>query len=124
MNKIRVKKVDLLDALRKNREGHRAIFEEALEGYHKKVVEELERRLADARANKRFDVSIRLVQPEDHTEDYDRAIEMLEMDLNDEQELSTQEFAQFVQDDWGWRQQFLTSNAMYSTAAMDELGSS
>ena len=51
---------------------------------------------------------------------------MLEMDLNDEQELSEGEFAQYVQDDWGWRGQLLASNSPYSETAatiMDKGGS-
>ena len=43
----------------------------------------------------------------------DRRIQMLEMDIDPNVILSEQEFAQYVQDDWGWRKQWTTTNSVY-----------
>ncbi len=55
--------------------------------------------------------------PEDHTRDYDRRIKMYEMDIDDTIEMTEQEFAQYVLDDWGWKQAWTTSNTAYLAAS-------
>jgi hypothetical protein len=125
MDKIVVNKADLLKVVTENREQHRAIFEEALVGFRAKVVERLDEMIARAKANKKIEMYIGLVQPEDHTKDYDLVIGMLGMDVGDTVELSAREYAQYVTDDWGWRERFLTTNAYYSGTAQrmsDEAG--
>jgi hypothetical protein len=117
LQEITVRKADLLDALRKNREQHRAIFEEAIEGYRKKVIERLEEMVDLAKRNKKIDTHLGLVQPEDHTDEYDLAIQMLEMEVGDEIVLSAQEFNQYVRNQWGWQGRFLASNSHYSVMA-------
>lgn len=118
MNEITVPKAQLLSILKVNRGKHRAIFEEALEGYHRRVVEELQARLEAARAGTKWDALIVLVQPENHTKEYDRAIQMLEMDINETVILDEKQFTQFVQDEWGWTDRFLISNSNYSQTAV------
>ena len=51
--------------------------------------------------------------PENHEDDFTRAIQMLEWEVGDEVMLAEDEFAQFVQDDWGWKQQFRTTGMAY-----------
>lgn len=119
MKAIRVAKAKLLATLQTNRLNHRKIFEEAIEGYKQAVISELERRLNDAKANKKVSLYFQLTQPVDQTKDYDRAIGMLTMSLDTEIELTEQDFACYVLDDWGWKRQFLTSNAYYSKTAAD-----
>ena len=94
----KIKKEELLTTLKANRATHRKIFEEALEGYRKEVISQLEQRLTDAKKNKRVDLVVRLVQPVDQTGEYDRAIRLLEMTINKEVELSENEFDQLVMD--------------------------
>lgn len=113
MNTVRVKRTEVLEKLTVNRASHRTVFEQAIEGYHRAVVEHLENALADAKAGKQYSTSIYLPQPQDHTRDYDRAIAMLEMSLDDELELSSVEFAQFVLDDWGWKGDFISTSNNY-----------
>lgn len=113
MQTVRVQRVSVLAKLRENREGHRAVFEEALDGYHKTVVEHLEEALANAKGGKKYTPSIYLPEPQDHTRDYDRVIALLDMSLDDELELSVGEFAQYVLDDWGWKGDFITTSSNY-----------
>lgn len=105
---VEVKKSEVLERITKNRDQHRDVYEQAVEGYKKRAVEEIERQLADAR---RGDIrhSIHLPIPEDHTEDYDRVIDMLGMEVNPTVTLSEQEFAWYVRDDWSWKAAFLSS---------------
>ncbi|MHA2279795.1 MAG: hypothetical protein ACXAC5_02735 [Promethearchaeota archaeon] len=117
METVKVKKDELLKILKENRAAHREIFEEASEAFRKEVIKVLDERLADAKAGKRIILRIDLVQPMDQTEEYDQAIRMCEMSVDDEIELSYENFRNYVLDKWHWRDQFIASNAGYSEKA-------
>jgi hypothetical protein len=114
MKSVNVKKTDLLDKIKENRAMHRAIFEKALKGYRKAVVAELEFMLDEARKGRRIKRQIELIEPMDQTREYDRVVRMLEMSTDDIIELSQQDFAQYVMDDWAWKQQFLSTTLPYT----------
>jgi len=111
--RVTVRKQRLLDALRKNREGHRQTFLKAQEGYRQLCIEHLDTMLANARANRTFDTVVRLQAPTDHTKEYDINIQMLEMAEDDTLVISYEQFQHFVLDDWEWRQEFITNSAQY-----------
>ena len=114
---IKVKKQDLLKTLKLNKEKHRAIFEEALDGYQKKAIELLEKNLNIARAGRKFKLYIQLTQPVDQTADYDRVIGMLEMTLEKVIALEEEDYRAYVLDEWHWKNNFLTANSTYSSTA-------
>lgn len=118
MNEIKVKKSELLDVLKTNREAHRKIFLEAADGYRTAAIAELDAMLAEAKAGKKIRRSVALVEPQDQTSDYDRVIRMLEMSQDDIIELEEHDFMQYVLDDWQWKRQFLHSNSVYSATAL------
>jgi hypothetical protein len=66
------------------------------------VIEELDRMLALAKAGRQVRRSIDLVQPRDHTSDYDRTIMMIEMSVDDTIILDATEFDQYVRNVWAW----------------------
>ena len=113
MREITVPKNELIDTLAANREAHRGIVEEAWEGYKRESVRLLEDQLDRARRGDRKRIYVSLEMPADHTADYDRVIAMLEMDVDDHVALSEQDFSNYVQDDWGWKQQWTTTNSAY-----------
>lgn len=117
MENITVRKADLLAKIRANRQEHREIFEEALEGYKAEALRNLEDHIDRLKRGKLRHVYIAMPVPQDHTSDYDRVIAMLEMDVSDEVELSEGEFARYVLDDWQWQDQFLTTASNYSRKA-------
>jgi hypothetical protein len=55
-----------------------------------------------------------LVYPVNHTEDYTRAIKMLELSLHDKASLSVQEFNQYVLNDWAWKDEFMAHGTRYA----------
>jgi hypothetical protein len=110
----RIKREDLLKELKKNRDEHRATFEKAVVGYRKVAIEELDRMLTEAKEGKRIRRGLELVEPMDQTKDYDRVIKMLEMSVDDVVILDSAEFAQYVMDDWHWKDAFTSSNAIYT----------
>lgn len=111
--KVVVRREELLKELRANREAHREIFLKAQEGFKMAVIGHLEDMLADARNGKRVDFRVNLPQPIDQTKEYDRAIKMFEMAVEETVVLEEHEFAQYVMDDWSWKDQFTVTNTRY-----------
>ena len=117
MDVVKVKKSELLAKLKHNRAEHREIFEEASAAFRKEVIKVLDQRLEDARAGKRIRLRIDLTQPMDQTAEYDQAIAMCDMSVDDDIELSHEYFRCYILDKWHWRDQFIASNAGYSAKA-------
>lgn len=122
MTSINVKRLDLLERLKGNRDKHRAIFVEAQEGYRAMAIAELDEWMAEARAGKRIRRTLTLVEPIDQTKEYDRAIQMLEMSIDETLLLSETDFQCYVMDEWHWKHQFNASNMRYSKTLMDAQG--
>lgn len=114
---IRVKKNALLEKIRENRAEHRAIFEKAVEGYKDFVIANLDRRIERLRQGKAIEETLYFAVPQDHTDDYDRVIGMLEMSLDEELELEESLYRMYVDNNWAWAQNFATSNASYTALA-------
>lgn len=109
MKQVKMSKTALQAVVKKNREEHRELFEEAHEAFREKAIGNLESRIQQIKSGKPVELYLNLVVPEDHTDDYDRVIAMLDYELDDEVTLSAGEFAQYVQDDWGWKANFSQS---------------
>jgi hypothetical protein len=114
MHSVTVKKDDLVAKVKANRKAHRDLFLKAQEGYRKVIVAELDRMLSDAKAGRRISRSINLAEPVDHTADYDRVLAMLEMSVDDTITLNSQEFNQYVRDNWEWSRLANITNTAYS----------
>lgn len=114
MLEVRVRRNDLKTILDKNREAHRATFLRAQEKYRERMISEFDKRLKAMRDGKEINTYFTFPVPSDHTDDYDRAIGMLNMmaDGNDVP-LSEEDYAKLVDDDWGWKRQWVTTNASY-----------
>ena len=101
--RVTVKRSKLLKKLYDN---HRNIFLEAQKGYRESVIKKLDRMLSDAKSGKRIDLRIDLPAPIDQTKEYDQAIAMFEMSIDDNVVLDQSMFACYVLDDWSWKDQF------------------
>lgn len=107
----------VLGILIENRKKHETIYKEAVEGYQKALVTDLETKLEKARAGEPVEHYINIVQPVNHLKDYDRAIQMFTFTTDTNIALTEVEFAQYIQDDWQWKGQFLVANSVYSASA-------
>lgn len=114
MEQVVVKKDDLRQTLVANKTAHRAEFEKAIEGYRNRCIELLEEHIERIKKGKVEVVQVFLPVPEDHTDDYDKAILTLDWTVFDEVVLSIREFDMYVRDNWTWKNEFATTNAMYS----------
>jgi len=117
MKTVKVNKDELINKLKENRAKHRDVFEAALEGYRGKCYEVLQERIDQLRQGKRINMYFNLSEPQDQTKDYDRALTMLEMSVDDLIEIDERSFQCYVMDDWDWREAFKASNSMYTSLA-------
>lgn len=113
MEEITVDKNDLIATLRDNMENHRELFEKAQVVYRARMVEELDRALEEARTGGTIKRAFALPIPEDHTSDFETAIQMLEWELGDQVILQRYEFEQYVMNQWGWRASFAANTQSY-----------
>lgn len=115
MNPITMNKDALIKRMEENREGHRAIFEKAVDAYLKEAMEFFAEQLDKLKAGKPFVTYFNETMPEDHTGDYDTVIDMLKVAEETEIKLSEGDFRQYVRDDWGWKRTSM-SNKFYAAA--------
>jgi hypothetical protein len=113
MQNITVDKGKLLDTLRQNREDHRLLFLKAQDKYRERVIEELDRRLADARAGRKIDIYISLPEPEDHTGSFDQAITMVEWAEGSTMDLSEKDVQRYILNKWEWQHSFAANTQSY-----------
>jgi hypothetical protein len=117
---------DLLNKMKTNRIEHQHIYDEAMTGYRRKCVEQLEKRLAQARKAEEeegdpISLGFSLRQPVSYVEQYDTIIEMLEWSTEQTVELTMGEFNAWVRDRWDFQKSFLESNSAYSMSATRKL---
>jgi hypothetical protein len=114
VEKVRLKKDQLLKILRDNREVHAQQYADAVEGFYATVLEKLRELHSRLEARELVSYHINEVPPESHVKDYDRAIKKLEMTLDTEIELSDHEFARYVENtSWDWSNHWEMSNSKY-----------
>jgi hypothetical protein len=114
MKEVTVDVATLLDVIRENRDHHREQFETAIEAWRRTVTRHLENAVNAARARQEYRTMFALPQPEDHTDDYDDVIGMLEMHTEPTVILTTREYRQYVTDDWDWKEHFTRTAATYT----------
>lgn len=112
---VRVKRDELLAKVKANRDQHVRDLAAAQEGFKAERARVLRDALAKMEtAGVENDLFIHLEAPRDHTEDYDRVIDLLTMSLDTEVDLPTNEFDRYARDKWGWSSQFAQSVAGYT----------
>ena len=114
MKQITVQKSDLIHILIKNMASHKEEFE----GNKKKYLTALQTKLRVARddvaSGKMPDLHFGLPEPTAHTKDYQRAIDMLNMDIEKTVVISLEEYQKYIEDDWDWKFDFNRTNAFYN----------
>lgn len=114
MNSVTVKKEELLVRVRSNRADHHDLYVKAWEAFKRRVIEELEDMHAAARKGE-IRQYVGLTAPQDHTAEYDRAIAMLEMSVDDQVTIDAQQFAELVRNEWAWFNQTRHINSTYAS---------
>jgi hypothetical protein len=123
MRKVKVKRDELLAKVKENRLAHIAEYKEGVAGYKmaaKAAIVKAMRRLQqqvdeleEGEVLRLTAVTFDLAVPENHKKDYDQVIAMLSMSVDEELEIMSDEFACYVMDDWGWKEEFLNVSNSY-----------
>ena len=119
MEKVKVKKADLVKVLQTNRDLHQTEFNEALVGYKISVEKELKNKLKDLKAGKDFDLYINLQKPVSYVKQYNDVIGMLEISTEEDVFISMEEYLKYYKNEWEWQTSWKLSNAFYSQAYVD-----
>mgnify|MGYP003496371332 CR=1 FL=1 len=101
---IKVSVDNLLAILRENRTKHIEDFKEAYELFRGEYIETLEAMIADVEEEGLPPkMQIDLLKPVSYEQDYTQIIEMLEMSVDKEIEITATEFQAYVKDKWSWK---------------------
>lgn len=111
---VSVQKTELVTKILANRDQHRTVFLEAVEGFREELLGILESRVDQVKAGNKVSLYIQIPEPEDHTADYDRVISMLSMHTDDIITIDSQDFARYVMDDWEWKRKWVETTSNYT----------
>lgn len=114
MRTVKVYKDALITKITANRAEHKDIVAAAQVKYRERVIEELDKRLADAKAGRKIDIAISLPMPTDFTAEYDNALAQLDWEVDDQVELDEDDFNQLVLNQWRWAAQFKGTSLAYT----------
>jgi len=105
MREVTVESSALLASLKENRGQHEKEFRRLKHVYVDTVKGILTKALEELGVG---DMPVLTIpeQPRSHLREYDQAIRMVEMSTDTKITLSNREFAEFVMDEWDWKQQF------------------
>ena len=120
MNAIKMKRLELLDIVRANKEKHIAEYVEAVNDYKALVIQIAGANLKLAKTGdleqiKRIKGMPQL--PQSFEDSYKREIRMLELSVEDIIEVEEDVFNQLVLDEWQWKRGFTASAMSYKTGA-------
>jgi hypothetical protein len=110
---VKIKKNDLIQAIKKNRETHIEDFNRAVEAYKIEAIKQLKNGIREAK-NGSLKVSLNLVTPIDRSAEYDKIIKIFEWEIANEVELTQKEFLEYVEDDNDYAKQALFCNSTYT----------
>lgn len=109
MRKVTVDTKWLLEQVVANQAEHEDKFQLALVGYKKRVTKLVADLLKEVETGKAARVFISESPPTNHKKEYKRVVAMLMASVEETTKLSAEEFASYVQDDWHWKQEWVTS---------------
>jgi seryl-tRNA synthetase len=142
LDEVKVSRKEILEIVKTNKQKHDKILSDAIEGYWldadktlkahkldrlKELKKQYQKNVKDFKKqiNKDLDlvskrkkdgsfVHLRKAYPEDHSNDFNSVIRKLELCVEDNVELDSNEFEQYVRNRWAWRESFITTNSYYS----------
>lgn len=134
MREVKVNRAELLETIRVNRKVHVREYLESVIGYKEAALSAIDRAMGrlknqveDLEAGEVLRlaaVTFNLKIPENHNKDYDQVIKMLEMCVDDQLTIKSDEFACYVMDDWDWKDEFNMTKSTYSSSSSSSRSSS
>ena len=115
IDNVKVKKCELLEVLNKNLVNHIEDVLDALSLRRSEMKEYFANTLLRMDKDDNYDAkeNINFAKPIDSSDDYRKAIRMVEMTQDEIIELSEDQFDKLVMDNWDWKQALTMTSAMY-----------
>lgn len=116
MNAIKMKRLELLDIVRKNKEKHITDYDESVNDYKALAIKVAQSNLKLAKTGEleQFKGFKNMPSaPISYEDSYKRAIRMLELSVEDIIEVEEDVFNQLVLDEWQWKRGFIASTMSY-----------
>lgn len=118
MRSVKLNRVELLNIVHDNKLKHVNQFEESV-AYFKAAVVKLTTENSKLAKSGDLDKIAKIkpipTKPVSYEDNYNRAIRMLELSVEDTIELEEDVFNQLVLDEWHWKNQFAAISAMYKS---------
>lgn len=119
---VKMNTSELLSIVRKNREKHFAEYNEAVADYVVACNTIAKQNMKTVRQMNSDNYSVIAPKvkhlppsPKSYIEDYDKAIRMLELSVDEVIEIQDHSFSTLVLDNWSWKQAFVASNNTYKS---------
>lgn len=113
MKSVKIEKSKLLEILKENKTKHLKDYKTASKVFLEDAIAKLQEMLDIAKKDGKVIRDLGLDQPVSYVDSYDTVIQMLELSVEDIVELSFNEFQQYVEDKWHWKQSFLSLTSAY-----------
>ena len=119
MDYVKVNKDDLIKILKENRDKHIYMYKDAFAGYRTKLIAKLKKAMKLAIEYKEYITVISMPAPKpiNHESDYNLAIGMLNMHVEENIKISNDQYRNFILDDWSWKGTFTSSTSSYSSSS-------
>lgn len=92
------------------------------ENYYRKVETKEELPVRAEIKSIHFDTALGLIYPQDHSQDYNRAIYMMESSIYEDVRLTVEEYDAYILNNWEWKNNFMQSNSLYVNSVRSKLG--
>lgn len=117
MNSVKMNRKELLKIVKDNAKKHVADYNESVEDYKVAVIKVAKENLKKANTGDLGSFKFRAMPqaPASYEDNYNRAIRMLELSVEDIIEVEEHIFNQLVLDEWGWKQNFVAQSALYKS---------
>ena len=117
MHSVKMNRKELLKIVKDNQKKHVTEYNESVEDYKLAVVKIAKANLKVANTADLAQFKFKTIPsaPVSYEDNYTKAIRMLELSVEDVIEVEEHVFNQLVLDEWGWKQQFTASAALYKS---------
>jgi len=118
MHAVKVNRIELLGIVRGNLEKHIKEFNESVEDYKAAAIKLAEANMELAKSGELDKIAkMRAVpqKPVSYEQNYNRAIRMLELSVDETIEVEEDVFNQLVLDEWSWKNAFVASASLYKS---------
>jgi len=110
---IKVSKQALLEQIKKNKKIHIKEYKLAVSAFKKESMRQLTDLVARVQLGKVTKIKLKLTEPVNNSDNYDKIIEMFQWEIADEVELTQDEFNEYILDESTFSTNAKVSNSYY-----------